>query len=175
MIATRSKRSRETIATTTTTTTTNRSSIRRLQLLVEERGNAEPILKHSQSNRNRKRIELLQHRENRRIHRVVAAIEEQLASYEQQNTTQHYHRSSFFQPDDSISTSSSNDDDDLNNSTNNCNDESFSSVSVCDEQELVALSRSLQLEESPSSSGRKLLQQGHRRRGGISVVMTPRR
>jgi hypothetical protein len=152
----------------------------------------EPTPKRSQSNMSRKRIKPLRLHENRRIHKAAAAMEKQLASFEQQNKThahahQHlYNRSSSFRPDDSASSyfffevestreQEDDDDDDDLNSTPNCNNASFSSVSVNDEETLVSLSRSLQLEESPPSSSRKLLQQGHRRRGGISVAMTPRR
>jgi hypothetical protein len=128
------------------------------------------ISKHSM--RDRKRTKLKQLRENRRIHKAVAAIEVQLASFEE--STQHNYRS--FQPEAS-STSFSGSSYSFFETTSSQREESgknfrdsTGSKNITDECELAALARSLHLEES-SLGGRSQ----NRRRGGISVVMAHRR
>lgn len=139
------------------------------------------IPKHS--NRDRKRTKLTQLRENRRIHRAVAAMEEQLESFAKTARR----RSSFTDAPDGTSTSFSASSSfffDLGSSSNH-RDESGRSISdkgdpniTSDENELAALARSLQLEESSSSRSTsskagKQSSQRHRRRGAISIAFVP--
>lgn len=128
------------------------------------------IPKHS--SRTRKRIKLSRLRENRHIHKAVAAMEEQLASFEKiaQNpdstSTSFSASSSFFF---SVGSNSREDSgkDDISRSTNK-------DCSASEEYELTALASSLRLEESSSSSTSSGRKPRPRRRGAISIVMARR-
>lgn len=139
-------------------------------------------LNHSQ-HRHRKRTKVTQLRENRRIHKAAAAIEEQLASFEQQQTynpnTIDSSCSNFEETSSSFSFSAV--------SASSCSQQGFHSRDNSSkhlqrqpelprndeyEQELTILARSLDIQESRTAShGRR---RGRRRRGGISVVVPPR-
>jgi hypothetical protein len=125
------------------------------------------------SSRNRKRTKLSKLRDNRHIHRAVAAMEEQLASFEKTarqpdfdfTSTSFSASSSFFFDIGSSQRDESSETDVSRKST--CKESDAS-----EENELAALASSLRLEEFSSSSGRK---GRHRRRGAISIVMSQRR
>jgi len=138
------------------------------------------IPRHSQTRRH-KRTKVTQLRENRRIHKAAAAMEEQLASFDQQTVRRAFR----FVPDIPSSSEFEVSDAVLVSESFSCNDNSEDNIrngnsNNSDECELAALAQSLGLEDESSSSSsygggghRRQRQGGHRRRGGISIVMAP--